>query len=201
MINNSDIQYPFTDPAPFEIFDIVRKNKILGVENNNIYFRIPDSVDGKKYRILSLSVDNLSDSEHISDINYAGNCDLYLHTMDKYTLINSTKNLLKPAEVTSGDPEHVPQKKFSERNLGVSPTCVIDNRGKLRRSIGIFTTPIFGALRRFVAWGDQKYGSCDVSLSVVPRGLEANTGINHSINHIDDTLSATEFYAKYAEEE
>jgi hypothetical protein len=58
MINNSDIQYPFTDPAPFEIFDIVRKNKILGVENNNIYFRIPDSVDGKKYRILSLSVDN-----------------------------------------------------------------------------------------------------------------------------------------------
>jgi hypothetical protein len=50
--------------------------------------------------------------------------------MDKYTLINSTKNLLKPAEVTSGDPEHVPQKKFSERNLGVSPTCVIDNRGK-----------------------------------------------------------------------
>jgi len=183
MVKDNDIQYPFTDPAPFEIFDIVRKNSIFSVEDNDIYFRIPDSLDGKKYRILSLSVDNISSLEHISDINYAGNCDIYLHTMDKYTLVNSTKNLLKPA-----------QQKFSEHNSGISSTCVIDNRGKLRRSIGIFTTPIFGALRRFVAWGDQKYGSCDVSLSVVPRGLEDNTSIN-------DTLSATEFYAKYAEEE
>jgi len=172
---SNEIQYPFADPAPFEIFDIVRKNKIHTVDefDGEIYFRITDSADDTKYRVIQLSIN-----------------DLHLHTMDKYTLINNSKNLLKPSE------------NFSERALNQNlPVCVVDNRGKLRRNIGIFTTPIFGALRRFVAWGDQKYGSCDVSLSVVPRGLEDNTSINHSINHIDDTLSATEFYAKYAEEE
>ena len=60
--------------------------------------------------------------------------------------------------------------------------AIADTRGKLRQTIGIFTTPIFGALRRFVVWGDQNYGSCDISLAVAARGLEANTGINDNFN-------------------
>jgi hypothetical protein len=42
----------------------------------------------------------------------------------------------------------------------------------VRRAIGIITSPIFVPLRRFVAWGDQNFGTCDHTLAVVPRYSE-----------------------------
>lgn len=39
---------------------------------------------------------------------------------------------------------------------------------KIRRMIGKITSPIFVPLRRFVAWGDQNFGTCDHRLMVVP---------------------------------
>jgi uncharacterized protein YggT (Ycf19 family) len=38
----------------------------------------------------------------------------------------------------------------------------------IRRTIGKITSPIFVPLRRFVAWGDQNFGTCDHRLVVVP---------------------------------
>tara|TARA_R100000005_G_scaffold95855_1_gene79153 strand:+ start:1027 stop:1308 length:282 start_codon:yes stop_codon:yes gene_type:complete len=38
----------------------------------------------------------------------------------------------------------------------------------IRRMIGKFTSPIFVPLRRFVAWADQTFGTCDHRLMVVP---------------------------------
>tara|TARA_B100000902_G_scaffold213734_1_gene203262 strand:+ start:1423 stop:1713 length:291 start_codon:yes stop_codon:yes gene_type:complete len=38
----------------------------------------------------------------------------------------------------------------------------------IRRFIGKFTSPIFVPLRRFVAWADQSFGTCDHRLVVVP---------------------------------
>ena len=39
---------------------------------------------------------------------------------------------------------------------------------KMRRLIGKITSPIFVPLRRFVAWGDQTFGTCDHRLCVIP---------------------------------
>lgn len=172
--------------APFEIFKTVRTSNLQNIDDivlwdedssaYNISFRIPD--EDNKYRIISLSLSEGTPLAEDANVNsYAGNVGLYLKTMDKITLYNSSQNLLEPSKTLLSNSDPVAE-NFSEHN---SPVCVIDNRGKLRRSIGIFTTPIFGALRRFVAWGDQKYGSCDVSLTVVSRGLEANTSINDNI--------------------
>ena len=172
--------------APFEIFKTVRNSNLQNIDDivlwdedsqaYKISFRIPD--EDTKYRIISLSLSEGTPLSGDSNINnYAGNVSLHLKTMDKLTLHNSSQNHLEPSKTFLPNSDPVAE-NFSEHN---SPVCVIDNRGKLRRSIGIFTTPIFGALRRFVAWGDQKYGSCDVSLSVVPRGLEANTSVNEDI--------------------
>jgi len=41
--------------------------------------------------------------------------------------------------------------------------------GSLRRLVGRFTSPLFVPLRRFVAWGDRNFGTCDHTLVVVPR--------------------------------
>jgi hypothetical protein len=177
---------PDESGAPFEIFKTVRNSNLQNIDDivlwdeessaYNISFRIPD--EDNKYRIISLSLSEGTPLAEDSNVNnYAGNVSLYLKTMDKITLHNRSQNLLEPSKTFLPNSDPVAE-NFSEHN---SPVCVIDNRGKLRRTIGIFTTPIFGALRRFVAWGDQKYGSCDVSLSVVPRGLEANTSINDDI--------------------
>jgi hypothetical protein len=43
----------------------------------------------------------------------------------------------------------------------------------IRRIIGKFTSPIFVPLRRFVAWGDQNFGTCDHRLMVVPVQYES----------------------------
>jgi hypothetical protein len=42
----------------------------------------------------------------------------------------------------------------------------------IRRALGVITSPIFVPLRRFVAWGDQNFGTCDHTLAVVPRYSE-----------------------------
>ena len=101
--------------------------------------------------------------------------------MDKLTLHNSSRNLLEPSKtlLSNSDPVEI---NVSEHNKNNYSPAIADTRGKLRQTIGIFTTPIFGALRRFVVWGDQNYGACDISLAVAARGLEANTGINDNFN-------------------
>ncbi len=35
--------------------------------------------------------------------------------------------------------------------------------------IGKLTSPLFVPLRKFVAWGDNKFGTCDHKLVVMPR--------------------------------
>jgi hypothetical protein len=39
----------------------------------------------------------------------------------------------------------------------------------LRNIISKITSPIFVPLRRFVVWGDTKFGTCDMKLTLEPR--------------------------------
>jgi hypothetical protein len=176
--------------APFEIFNAVRNANLQNIDDivlwddasqaYKISFRIPD--EDTKYRIISLSLSEGTPLAGDSNVNnYAGNVSLHLKTMDKLTLYNSSRNLLEPSKtlLSNSDPVEI---NVSEHNKNNYSPAIADTRGKLRQTIGIFTTPIFGALRRFVVWGDQNYGSCDISLAVAARGLEANTGINDNFN-------------------
>jgi len=38
-----------------------------------------------------------------------------------------------------------------------------------RRLLSRITSPIFVPLRRLVVWGDQRFGTCDMKLSLEPR--------------------------------
>ena len=38
-----------------------------------------------------------------------------------------------------------------------------------RRRLSRLTSPFFVPLRRFVVWSDQKFGTCDMKLSLEPR--------------------------------
>ncbi len=38
-----------------------------------------------------------------------------------------------------------------------------------RRRLSRFTSPFFVPLRRLVVWSDQKFGTCDMKLSLEPR--------------------------------
>lgn len=176
--------------APFEIFNTVRKGNLQNIDDivlwddasqaYKISFRIPD--EDTKYRVISLSLSEGTPLAGDSNINnYAGKVSLHLKTMDKLTLHNSSINLLEPSKtlLSNSDPVEI---NVSEHNKNNYTPAIADTRGKLRQTIGIFTTPIFGALRRFVVWGDQNYGACDISLAVAARGLEANTGINDNFN-------------------
>jgi len=42
----------------------------------------------------------------------------------------------------------------------------------MRRLLSRLTSPLFVPLRRFVVWGDDKFGTCDMKLSVEPRWSE-----------------------------
>lgn len=42
----------------------------------------------------------------------------------------------------------------------------------LRRFVGKITSPVFVPLRKFVAWGDDNFGTCDHKLVVVKREQE-----------------------------
>lgn len=176
--------------APFEIFNTVRKGNLQNIDDivlwddasqaYKISFRIPD--EDTKYRVISLSLSEGTPLAGDSNVNnYAGKVSLHLKTMDKLTLHNSSINLLEPSKtlLSNSDPVEI---NVSEHNKNNYTPAIADTRGKLRQTIGIFTTPIFGALRRFVVWGDQNYGACDISLAVAARGLEANTGINDNFN-------------------
>lgn len=43
-----------------------------------------------------------------------------------------------------------------------------------RRFFGKFTSPVFVPLRRFVVWNDQKFGTCDMKLTLDHRWDEKN---------------------------
>jgi hypothetical protein len=43
---------------------------------------------------------------------------------------------------------------------------------EMKKWIGKLTSPLFVPLRRFVAWGDDKFGTCDHKLIVVARDEE-----------------------------
>jgi len=39
----------------------------------------------------------------------------------------------------------------------------------MRKWLGRLTSPFFVPLRRFVVWGDRKFGTCDMKLTLEPR--------------------------------
>ncbi len=39
----------------------------------------------------------------------------------------------------------------------------------IRALIGKVTSPVFVPLRKFVVWGDKKFGTCDMRLTLEPR--------------------------------
>jgi len=39
----------------------------------------------------------------------------------------------------------------------------------MRRFLSRLTSPLFVPLRKFVVWGDNKFGTCDMKLSLEPR--------------------------------
>ena len=39
----------------------------------------------------------------------------------------------------------------------------------MRKWLGRLTSPFFVPLRRFVVWGDSKFGTCDMKLVIEPR--------------------------------
>ena len=40
---------------------------------------------------------------------------------------------------------------------------------RFRRILGRLTSPIFVPLRRLVVWGDRRFGTCDMKLTMEPR--------------------------------
>ena len=40
---------------------------------------------------------------------------------------------------------------------------------RFRRILGRLTSPIFVPLRRVVVWGDRRFGTCDMKLTMEPR--------------------------------
>lgn len=56
---------------------------------------------------------------------------------------------------------------------------------KFRRLIGRMTSPIFVPLRRFVVWGDTRFGTCDMKLTLESRWnhtLDGFADMDESIN-------------------
>jgi hypothetical protein len=56
---------------------------------------------------------------------------------------------------------------------------------RFRRLIGRMTSPIFVPLRRFVVWGDTRFGTCDMKLTLESRWnhtLDGFADIDDSIN-------------------
>jgi hypothetical protein len=42
----------------------------------------------------------------------------------------------------------------------------------MRKFLSRLTSPLFVPLRKFVVWGDNKFGTCDMKLSLEPRWRE-----------------------------
>ena len=56
---------------------------------------------------------------------------------------------------------------------------------RIRRLIGRITSPIFVPLRRLVVWGDTRFGTCDMKLTLEPRwnhALDGFADMDESIN-------------------
>lgn len=56
---------------------------------------------------------------------------------------------------------------------------------RVRKFIGRLTSPIFVPLRRFVVWGDTRFGTCDMKLTLEPRwnhALDGFADMDESIN-------------------
>ena len=56
---------------------------------------------------------------------------------------------------------------------------------RIRRLIGRITSPIFVPLRRFVVWGDTRFGTCDMKLTLEPRwnhALDGFADMDESVN-------------------
>ena len=56
---------------------------------------------------------------------------------------------------------------------------------RFRRLIGRMTSPIFVPLRRFVVWGDTRFGTCDMKLTLESRWnhtLDGFADMDGSIN-------------------
>jgi hypothetical protein len=45
-----------------------------------------------------------------------------------------------------------------------------------RRIVGKITSPFFVPLRKLVVWGDKKFGTCDMKLTLEPRWNSALDG-------------------------
>lgn len=61
----------------------------------------------------------------------------------------------------------------------------------LRRLIGKITSPIFIPLRKMVVWGDNKFGTCDMKLSLEPRWDDTLAGfadMDESSNSISELM-------------
>ena len=46
---------------------------------------------------------------------------------------------------------------------------LVSQNPSVRQGVGRLTSPIFVPLRRLVVWGDDKFGTCDMKLSIEPR--------------------------------
>lgn len=56
--------------------------------------------------------------------------------------------------------------------VGIFATLVlylVSQNPIVRQGVGRLTSPIFVPLRRLVVWGDDKFGTCDMKLSIEPR--------------------------------
>ncbi len=67
---------------------------------------------------------------------------------------------------------------------------------RVRKFIGRITSPIFVPLRRFVVWGDTRFGTCDMKLTLEPRWNHALDGFAE----IDDELPVSELMRKVSKD-
>ncbi len=58
----------------------------------------------------------------------------------------------------------------------------------MRKFLSYLTSPIFVPLRKLVVWGDNKFGTCDMKLSLEPRWNDTLVGFA-DIDEPSDTAS------------
>tara|TARA_Y100001937_G_scaffold116452_1_gene168410 strand:- start:290 stop:532 length:243 start_codon:yes stop_codon:yes gene_type:complete len=68
--------------------------------------------------------------------------------------------------------------------------------GSTRRIIGKITSPFFVPLRRFIAWGDEKFGTCDHQLVLQPRPCY----VDFSSNQTNDVSQISELQKKVSKD-
>jgi hypothetical protein len=61
---------------------------------------------------------------------------------------------------------------------------------KLRKIIGKITSPIFVPLRKFIVWGDSKFGTCDMKLSLEPRWIEPTENNDFKESQKSETIAS-----------